>query len=48
MYLVYFSLKFRNSIILAVSQLVAIEIGMRVLVWYAANDTPGNPGIAHP
>ena len=47
MYLVYFSFTFRNRTILAVSQCVGIEIGRRV-VWYTANDTPGNPGIAHP
>ena len=47
MYLVYFSFIFRNGTILAVSQRVAIEIGRRV-VWFAANNTHGNPGIAHP
>ena len=49
MYLVYFSFTFRNGTILAVSQCVAIAIWRRV-VWYAPanNDTPGNPGIAHP
>ena len=47
MYLVYFSFIFRNGTILTVSQRVAIEIWRRV-VRYAANDTPGNPYIAHP
>ena len=48
MYLVYFSFSFRNGTILAVSQHIAIGIWRKV-VWYTANDTPGNPaGIAHP
>ena len=47
MYLVYFSFTFRNGTILAVSQHIAIGIWRKV-VWYTANDTPGNPYIAHP
>ena len=38
---------FRNGTILTVSQRVAIEIWRRRVVWYSANNTPGNRDIAH-